>query len=384
VDTPGIDLEELRYAIRERLSAEKASRILHVDGTKRSGVDRELLSEVAALGWLAMSVPEQYGGLGLTFAEVGVLFEEVGRHPVRLPIFSMMLAAHALAAFGQEQQKAEWLSAISGGKVIAAVALPPDNSPQPEELMIDSKGVVTGVASHVLFANCADLILLAARDANDRFVLVMVTPDQQGVSIDCKPTIDLTRDLCAVKLNEVQILPHRRLQLSPSEWDELSDFASVALACDAVGGALYILEQTVDYLCTRVQFERAIGSFQALKHRAATWKILLEAASAFTRHAAGLLATGVPGKSMAASSAKFYACDAFASIAGDAVQLHGGIGFTWEHECHLYLKRAKLNQVLFGSSTRHRDRVADLILSDFLTAGTEGNSVAPAVTACAR
>jgi alkylation response protein AidB-like acyl-CoA dehydrogenase len=182
------------------------------------------------------------------------------------------------------------------------------------------------------------------------------------VTVTPRPTMDRTRSLCDVVFDDVEIAPEQVLNVTPAHWGELLDHASVALACDSIGGATHILEKTVEYLRTRVQFNRAIGSFQALKHRCATWKILQEAASALTSNAAQMLAADAEQRASSASSAKFYACDAYAAIAGDAVQLHGGIGFTWEHDCHLFLKRAKLNQVLFGSAIEHRERVARIVL----------------------
>ena len=132
----------------------------------------------------------------------------------------------------------------------------------------------------------------------------------------------------------------------------------MGLACDAVGGAAALLELTVDYLKVREQFGRPIGSFQALKHRAADWKVKIEATAALARHAGALLSAGSADASAAASSAKAYAVDTYAAFCGDAVQLHGGMGFTWEHPCHVFLKRAKLSQQLYGSSTAHKERAA--------------------------
>jgi len=146
----------------------------------------------------------------------------------------------------------------------------------------------------------------------------------------------------------------------------------VALACDSVGGAARVLETTVEYARQRIQFDRPIGSFQAVKHRCADMLTLVEASRVGAAHAAEAVARGAGDAPLAASEAKFTACDAYAKVAGDGVQLHGGVGYTWDYDCHFFLKRAKLNQVLFGDSTWHRDRAAALLLDSGGPGGPAG------------
>jgi alkylation response protein AidB-like acyl-CoA dehydrogenase len=331
-------------------------------GEEGGGFDRALWSELAGLGWLGLSVPEEHGGLGMGFGEEAVLHEELGRHLTRLPVLSTLLAVHAIAAAGTPAQKEELLPAIAEGRIAASIALPFGRHARSLPRLAPD-GTVSGSVPHVLYADSVDLVLVPVVEADGSLALCRIGPDTPGVSVRRDRAIDLTRDLGTVSLDGVKVPAGAWLRPSTQQWSDLVDRAAAALACDSMGGAAHILERTVDYMCTRIQFDRPIGSFQALKHRAASWKILQEAASSLARHAAGLIATGSPARAGTSSQARFYACDAFAAIAGDAVQLHGGIGFTWEHECHLFLKRAKLSQVLFGTSTEHKERAAGHVLA---------------------
>jgi alkylation response protein AidB-like acyl-CoA dehydrogenase len=415
--------EELRESFRELLSAESGShavrKMLDGDVELRS----TLWAKMAELGWLGLAVEEKYGGLGLSLAEVALGYEELGRYLVPVPFVTTTLAAHAVALAGTEEQKGRFLPRLASGEISAslALALPEDPPPGPlpgtgggdqnskffsnkaseqttggipqtgvtrtsvsqrdispqgvahtggspsgvrlEPSDLTSGGVrLNGRLRHFVDANAVDVLLVPVFAENKVSGLAIVDRTAASVTVTPRPTMDRTRSLCDVVFDDVEIAPEQVLNVTPAHWGELLDHASVALACDSIGGATHILEKTVEYLRTRVQFNRAIGSFQALKHRCATWKILQEAASALTSNAAQMLAADAEQRASSASSAKFYACDAYAAIAGDAVQLHGGIGFTWEHDCHLFLKRAKLNQVLFGSAIEHRERVARIVL----------------------
>jgi alkylation response protein AidB-like acyl-CoA dehydrogenase len=366
METTVLDVEELRGAIRERL-ADGDLQAVRRGGEEGGGFERALWSELGELGWLGLSLPEEYGGLGMGFAEEAVLHEELGRHLTRLPVLPTLLAAHAIASAGTAAQKAELLPPIAEARCAASIALPFGRHPRSLP-RVGADGSIGGSVAHVLYADSVDMLLLPVVEANGAIALCRVRRDAPGVSVRRDPAIDLTRDLGTVTLDRVKPASDAWLRPSPRQWSDLADLAAAALACDAMGAAQHILERTVEYMCTRVQFDRPIGSFQALKHRAASWKILQEAAGALARHAAGLIAGDSPERAAAASEAKFYACDAFAAIAGDAVQLHGGIGFTWEHECHLFLKRAKLSQVLFGTSTEHKERAAERLFQTGLPA----------------
>lgn len=359
----GITPEELRGLAREFLQAEcdfaAVRRLVQQPGNRGDA----LWSKIAELGWLGLGIEELHGGLGLGVAELCVLGEELGRALVPLPVGATLLAAQAIGIAGNAAQKARWLPPLAAGSRRATMALPAAGS----TAALDARGKLQGKVECVLDADRVDDFLLPVRDPRGRWCLAVVEGKTAGVHVVPRPAIDLTRTLGDVVLTGVDLGPDALLTLADPEWTALINCAAVFTACDAVGGATHILERTVAYLGTRIQFDRPIGSFQALKHRAATWKILIESVTALTRHAAALGGTQDTESAAAASSAKFSACDAYIAIAGDAVQLHGGIGFTWDHECHLFLKRAHLDAVLHGHSRQHRERVAALVFGDRLT-----------------
>jgi len=354
-----LGIEELRLSVRDVL-ADRNGGALAIPGDEGCGPDRALWAEMASLGWLALPVEETSGGLGLGLEHLAVLYEELGRRVASVPVLPTMLAATAIGRHASAGVRARWLPAIAGGTCMAAVALP-DPREVPVRLVGDS---LDGTIAHVLFADVADLLLLPVVRPDGACALAVIDRNTPGVTVEPRTLVDLTRSMGAVRLEGVAVSAVTLVDLDDSQWAGLLDHAAVGLACDAVGGAEALFERTGDYLRIREQFGRPIGSFQALKHRMADWKVRIEAIRMLARHSAALAGRGAAGTAQAASGAKAYACDVFAAFAGDAVQLHGGIGFTWEHPCHLYLKRAKLNQQLFGNGSLHMDRVARLAFAE--------------------
>ena len=354
-----VELTELRDALRGLLSAESDSRAVRRALTGDAAFRPRLWSKMAELGWFGIGIDPHFGGLGLGFDALAVLYEELGRHLTPLAVGPTLLAAQALETGDNQTLRTKWLPLIAAGEASATIALPHVNgvlrASAADELHVH------GNLEHVLEADSAQLLLLPMIDSNGARALVALERTCHALTVLPRPSIDLTRSLSTITLLNAHVSAAQILHLQPSAWNALLDHASVAIACDAVAGAAHIFEQTIEYMKTRVQFGRPIGSFQALKARAANWKILLEAATALTGRAVEMMAAADPERSRWASDAKFYACDSYAAIAGDAIQLHGGIGFTWEHDCHLFLKRAKLNQVLYGTSVQHKERVAELM-----------------------
>ncbi|MBL8546426.1 MAG: acyl-CoA/acyl-ACP dehydrogenase [Hyphomonadaceae bacterium] len=343
-----LDLLELRNAIRGALN----DRAITIPGEQGRPVDRELWSDMAALGWLGLGVSADDGGLGQGYAHLAVLHEELGRITASAPTLTTLTAASLIAAHGSSVLRKDVLPDIVSGALTASVADPLRTKVSMRD------GRISGMVEDVLFAADVDL-LLAPTEAG----FVVIRTAQEGVKVTSQAIVDLTRRVARVQLDAVSVSKDSAIGLNAAGRANVEDQLAVAVACDAVGGAQAIFERTIDYLGIREQFGRPIGSFQALKHRAAHWKVQLEAAAALVRQAA--LAVGAKESASAlASSAKFYACDLYAAVAEDAIQLHGGIGFTWEHPCHLYLKRAKFNQVLFGSSTAHKERIARLAFTE--------------------
>ncbi|GFE82069.1 acyl-CoA dehydrogenase [Steroidobacter agaridevorans] len=347
---------ELREAIRPVLEGKWDGTVAHFKEGRTAQAEDELWNEAASLGWFGVAIAEEHGGLGLGYAGLAVLYEELGRYLAPLPALPMLLAAEAIALAGDDAQKSMWLPKIAAGEIRISMALPLKGEPLPR---VTAEGVVSGRVPHVGCGSKVDYLLLPVR--SERGVdLAIFDVSAKGVVVTPAPIIDLTRSMCTVTLEGVQTDGARRLLLTAEQWERLLDHASVALALDSVGGGMHILERTVAYMSVRTQFGRPIGSFQALKHRAASWKVWLEGARALTTQAALQVASSAANASSLASSAKASACDVYTGVAGDAIQLHGGIGFTWEHECHLFMKRARLNAAWLGTPLQHRERVAGL------------------------
>lgn len=347
---------ELREAIRPVLEGKWDGMIGHFKEGRREQAEAELWNEAAWLGWFGVAIAEEHGGLGLGYAGLAVVYEELGRFLAPLPALPMLLAAEAISLAGSDDQKSTWLPKIAAGEIRVSTALPLQGEPLPR---VTADGVISGHVSHLSFGGKLNYLLLPVR-GDSGVDLAIVKANAPGVDITPAPIIDLTRAICSVTLEGVPVDNAHLLTLTAEQWERLLDHASVALALDSVGGGMHVLERTVAYMSVRTQFGRPIGSFQALKHRAASWKVWLEGARALTTQAASQLASAAPNASSLASSAKASACDVYTGVAGDAIQLHGGIGFTWEHECHLFMKRARLNAAWLGTSLQHRERVAGL------------------------
>ncbi|MDX2276911.1 MAG: acyl-CoA dehydrogenase family protein [Hyphomonadaceae bacterium] len=345
-----LDLSELRDAVRGALK----DRELTIPGEEGRPMDRALWRDMAALGWLGLGVDGAYGGLGQSFAHLALLHEELGRIVASTPTLTTFAAAGMISAHGDESTKAEILPAIAAGELSVGLTLS-NNAVRADG------GRLSGVLEDVLFGADVDLIGIGADGC-----VAFIRRDQAGVSVQETPIVDLTRKMVRLKLDGVE--PISKIDVTQSQLATVQDEIAVAVACDAIGGAQAILERTIEYLGMRMQFGRPIGSFQALKHRVAHWKVQLEAAAVLIRHAASAIGAE-EGASALSSGAKFYACDLYAAVAEDAIQLHGGIGFTWEHPCHLFLKRAKLNQQLFGDSIAHKERTARLAFGGSINSG---------------
>ncbi len=351
------DPETLRDGFRDVLVREASSERLHrfVDG---GGVrDEALWQEAAALGWPALAIPEADGGLGLGIAEAAVLFEEVGRALAPMPLLGSYLAARAIELGGSEAQRAAWLPRIAAGELTCTIS-PPFPAHAVEFAVEGDQVVLTGEAGDLLDGGGAELLVVLAQDADGGSTYVLI----DGVEAEVERTVDRTRHLARARFDGLRVPMDRLFAGGEAMRGTLLGEAALLIACDARGGAAAIFEQTIGYLKTREQFGKPIGSFQALKHRCADHKVALEASGAVVAEAVRLWAAGDPTAPLMASSAKAYACDVYARVAEDAVQLHGGIGYTWEHDCHLFLKRAKLNQALFGTSAAHLDRAGRLLL----------------------
>tara|TARA_B110000902_G_scaffold121332_1_gene142126 strand:- start:2897 stop:4012 length:1116 start_codon:yes stop_codon:yes gene_type:complete len=325
-----------------------------------AAVWKQLSEEVGLLG---THLPEQFGGFGYGPVEMGIIAEEMGRFLYCGPFFaSAVMAGYAVLGAGNDADKLRLLPGIAAGSTIAALVLDDLNSPERVGEKIAATALtdgyqLSGVASMVVDAQAANVLIVAAT-TEQGVSLFEVNPLASGVSIDALEVLDPTRKLSAVSFTETsaRLLGNAgQAHLSPL-WDHMVTM----LAHEMIGGAQALFTSTLDYLKLRVQFGRAIGSFQSLKHRAADLLLELELAKAATHEAARVLATG-EGDSYAPNMAKAMASDAYINIAEQAIQLRGGIGFTWEEDTHLWFKRAKSSEVFLGSSNWHRERMMQKI-----------------------
>jgi alkylation response protein AidB-like acyl-CoA dehydrogenase len=337
------------------------------------GYDREVWGRVAGeLGWPALPVPEEYGGLGLGLRETALLMEEMGAACFCSPFLAtVVLGGSAIALGGSEEQKGEYLPAIAGGELTATLALTEksgriDADAIASQYQADGDNyVLDGTKRFVIDGASADLLLVAARKpglSGERgFSLFAVPGDADGVSRRALPTLDQTRRQADVTLAGVRVPKSALLAEEGDAWPLISQVlyrGITALAAEQAGGARRCLQLTVDYIQERVQFGRPIGSFQAIKHRCADMMVKVESALAAANNAADAADAGDPLFPMYAAMAKAYCSEAFFACAGEAIQLHGGVGFTWEYEPHLFFKRARASAALMGDAQYHRERIA--------------------------
>lgn len=358
-----IGLSDLREGVRAVLeSAASAARVrAHYDSGARR--DEALWRTASELGWMGLSVAEAHGGLGLDASALHVLYEEIGRKVAPLPLLGSMLTAQTIALLGSDELKAQWLPPLASGEVQASVAADAC-TPSWDGVRLEACGdqvALNGIAGGFLDGAAADVFLIAARAGGGEPVFVLAPRDAVS-EIKVVALVDHTRSLASVRVDAAVLSAECVLKGDAlAAADAMAAHAAIALACESVAGARAILDVTVDYLKTREQFGKPIGSFQTLKHRCADHKVAIEAAGALVTRAIEEWRDRAASQLLTAALAKSLACDMFAAVAEDAVQLHGGIGFTWEHACHLYLKRAKLNQCLFGTSAANKDRAAALL-----------------------
>jgi alkylation response protein AidB-like acyl-CoA dehydrogenase len=322
------------------------------------GYDPALWRQLAEMGVVGLVVEEEYGGVGAGPVELEAVMEEAGAALLCAPLISSgVLAAGLLQALGDVDAKSRLLPGIADGSKIATVAVTGSKAGWTTDTVAVSAsgGELNGTAGFVTDAQIADVLLAAAWDGGE-IAIFEVEPGGKGLAIKPLPTFDHTLRLAELTFAGT---PARKLAVAGDAWaavEKALDLARVALAGEEAGGAKRAMEITVDYAKTRVQFGRLIGSFQAVKHMAAD--ILLEAESAISaaRHAAKALADGAADAPSAISLASFACADAFSAVTAQAIQMHGGIAFTWAHPAHLYLRRARADAQLFGTPAAYRER----------------------------
>jgi alkylation response protein AidB-like acyl-CoA dehydrogenase len=361
------DQEELRSTVRrflERSSAEADVRRLMAT---ESGYDPALWEKMATqLGLHGMAIPEEYGGAGFSFVELGVVLEEMGRALLCAPFFaSVVLAAELLKAIEDEQARKDYLPGIASGETIATVALTEADG-QWQSSSIATRAVpdggswrLTGAKTFVPDGSSASLLLVVARTGSGIGVFA-VDGDAPGLSRRALPTMDQTRRQARLEFDAV---PARLLGGPGDGWPAVSrmlQVAAVGLAAEQVGGAQRTLEMAVEYAKLREQFGRPIGSFQAIKHKCASMLAEVESMKSAAYYGLWAVASASGELPVVASIAKVCCSDGYTKVTSENIQIHGGIGFTWEHPAHLYFKRARSSRVLLGGPDYHRHLIARL------------------------
>ena len=365
--------EMLRRSAREFLAKECSSKTVRRLMESQDGYDPALWKKLADLGWTALGIPEQYGGVG-TFLDLVVVLEEAGRALLPGPFFSTMgLAVPALIEAGTEAQKKEVLGAIADGSARATLALT-ESSGRWDAASIGLSArqagggwQLNGTKLFVPDAQVADYVVVAARtrgEGEEGITLFLVKGRPHGMTVKALETLDMTRRWDEVRFDNVQLGSDAVMAAPDKAWPQLRralDWATAALCAEMVGGVQKVLEDSTEYAKTRQQFGKPIGIYQAVSHKVADMLVLSESGRSATYYASWAVDADAPDRSLAASMAKAYVSDAYRKVAGDGIQVHGGIGFTWEHDMHLYFKRAKSSEVTLGDATYHRELVAQAL-----------------------
>ena len=360
------ELEELRAAVRAFLDAKSSEEAVRkaMDSTPR--FDPLVWTQLAdQLRLPALTIPEEYGGDGFGLVELGVVLEEMGRALLCAPFFStVVLGVRTLLACGDREARARWLPDIAAGRVTATLAAAEDSGSW-DAAMVSTRAVpsgegwtLTGRKSFVVDGTTADLILVVARTTAGPS-LFAVDRGAPGLSAEPMDALDATRALARLNLEAVPARLVGGEGLAGRTMSQVLDTASVALAAEQAGGARRCLEASAEYARNRYQFGRPIGSFQAVKHMCADMLVQVELAEATAREAARLADEGGPEFPVAAATAHACCSQAFVCTALENIQVHGGIGFTWEHPAHLYFRRAKSSQLLFGGPAVYHERLLD-------------------------
>jgi alkylation response protein AidB-like acyl-CoA dehydrogenase len=368
--------ELLRDTARKFLDSQCDTKFVRRMMATETAVTPEFWNRLAEQGWLGITYLEDDGGAGLGLIDLVVLMEEVGRAVMPGPFpATVLLGGAAIAEAGSAAQRREWLPRIASGEAKATLALTEPNARWDAAAISagarETAGgfTLSGSKMFVPDAHLADVLVVAARSRDgstmeDGVSLFLVPQGTAGVEVRLLPSIDETRKTCEVRLDNVAVPVTALLGELHQGWAPLAqvvDKAAVALSAEICGAAQRVLEITVDYAKMRTTFGKPIGSYQGVKHKCADMLIEIENAKSLTYYAAWAVDEGDAEAPMAVSMAKAAASDAGRKVCAAGIQLHGGIGMTWEHDLHLYLKRAKADEVALGDATWHRERIARLL-----------------------
>jgi alkylation response protein AidB-like acyl-CoA dehydrogenase len=360
------DQQLLRNAARSYLDEHCKPATVRALWDDPRGVSDLMWKEMAQLGWLGLALPEAHGGSDLGMVETAILLEELGRAAAPAPYLPTVLAAQAIARAGTGAQKDRWLPGIASGGVRATVALLDadlDWDPAATGTRAEPHGgghVLTGIKQFASWAHVAQVLLIPAQ-APEGLTLFLVDPAARGLAMTPVSAMEPSAHWVTLALDHVPVGSDGALGTPGDAGPVLRDIlrrGAIGAAAEMLGAARRCLEMSVSYAKVREQFGQPIGSFQAIRHTCAEMLLAVENSHAATYYAAWALDAGAEDRDMAASVAKAYVGEAARKVCGDAIQVHGGIGFTWEFDLHLYFKRAQALEPMYGDGDYHRDRLA--------------------------
>jgi alkylation response protein AidB-like acyl-CoA dehydrogenase len=358
--------QAIKSTAREFLAARYKSERIRELAESEHGFEQSDWEEMAELVWPGLALPEEWGGQGLGIVDLAVLFEEMGYALAPSPLLSTTVTGLALATNGTDEQRERWLRPLASGGARGTIALFDAGTPatiggfEMEARADGDRVVLDGEKVLVLDATTADYLLDATSDGRRH----LVERDADGVTVSAEKSIDPTRRLYSVRFDGVRVGPEATLDGGQEDYLPVLWRACVAIAAESTGIAQRTMEMAVEYAKDRQQFGRPIGAYQAVSHRCAQMLLETENSRSAVYGAAWAADAEPDSLPLAASMAKAYASDAGWRVPDASIQVHGGIGFTWEHDLHFFLKRGKANAATFGDPRWHRDRVADLVFAE--------------------
>jgi alkylation response protein AidB-like acyl-CoA dehydrogenase len=356
--------QTLKNTVRKFLAAECPLLEVRKLMETETAFDAKLWHKIAEQGWTGIIFPEQYHGFGMGMVEMAAAMEEMGRALLPGPFFSTIaFAGSLLDAAANENQKQKYLAAICRGEAKATVALLEESASwSPDAVQMRAKDLsLSGRKLFVSDAAVADFLIVAAR-MDGELALFLVPSNAPGLRITPLRVMDNTRKLYEVAFDSVPAELLAQGTRARKALDHALDVATVGLVAEMTGGMQRLLDITVEYAKTRKQFGRPIGEFQAVQHQCADMLVYTESSRSAAYYAAYAVQEGTPEAHLAVSVAKTYASDAYREVGNRAIQVHGGMGFTWENDAHLFYRRAKASELAFGDATFHRERIAKMIV----------------------
>ena len=327
------------------------------------------------MGWLALLIPEEYDGLGLTWVELIILLEQMGYFLLCSPFHSTVcLGVTSLIEAGNEKQKKNFLPKIANGSMqITLACLEPNGDWTSTGITSTYKKsnndfIITGVKKYVPFGHSADKIIVIAREegssGNEGITLFLIDSGAENLDVRKLNTMDQTRPQSLINLDKVRISKDSILGEIGGGWtilEKIRTYGALGVSAEQVGGAQRCLDMTCNFVLEREQFGRQIGSFQSVKHRLADMMVLVESARSAAYYASCITGSNLKELEETVSIAKSYCSEAFFKCAADAIQLHGGVGFTWEYDTHLFFKRAKSSEIYFGDPSFHKNKISNIL-----------------------